>query len=641
MQGSIYLTIATISFVFLISIKYFFKEKEKTFNNKIYSKLLIITLLSLISELCLSLFYTNELLREIFMRIYLSCAVIWIFIIFGYLLNVLYKEKIEKINYKIVNAFLLLLSIGIFVAPVDYIYDDAGKLIYSSGPAVILAFGVGFLVLFAMLLLLMGNLDKIKKQEFHPILLLILLLILSGTIQVFIPGLLLINFSFGLTISLMYHTIENTDEKMAEYEKYEKERAEAASLAKSEFLSSMSHELRTPLNAIVGLSEDIDSFADKVPEEVREDTKDIINASNTLLEIIGSILDISKIESGKLDIIESDYDPREEFDSLAKIMRTKFNEKSLEFNVSLGENIPEVLYGDRLRIKQIVNNLLSNACKYTDAGHVDFKVEWLDASSSLRIIVKDTGHGVKPEDVDKLFAKYDRLGVEKTSSVQGTGLGLAITKTLIDLMGGQVRVDSELMIGTTFTVVLPQKIGDKDALEAIRRENERKVEKVDYTGKRLLVVDDNMLNIKVFKKAVKDYNFTIDECYNGKEAIEKIEMNNNYDIVLLDIKMPIMNGEETIKYIRTMPNFNSVVIALTADAMTGASEKYTAMGFDDYLPKPFTRDVVSRKITSILGNGKEENKPTKKTKNDNLENTATINVLHADVTVNNYHNTDK
>ena len=641
MQGSIYLTIATISFVFLISIKYFFKEKEKTFNNKIYSKLLIITLLSLISELCLSLFYTNELLREIFMRIYLSCAVIWIFIIFGYLLNVLYKEKIEKINYKIVNAFLLLLSIGIFVAPVDYIYDDAGKLIYSSGPAVILAFGVGFLVLFAMLLLLMGNLDKIKKQEFHPILLLILLLILSGTIQVFIPGLLLINFSFGLTISLMYHTIENTDEKMAEYEKYEKERAEAASLAKSEFLSSMSHELRTPLNAIVGLSEDIDSFADKVPEEVREDTKDIINASNTLLEIIGSILDISKIESGKLDIIESDYDPREEFDSLAKIMRTKFNEKSLEFNVSLGENIPEVLYGDRLRIKQIVNNLLSNACKYTDAGHVDFKVEWLDASSSLRIIVKDTGHGVKPEDVDKLFAKYDRLGVEKTSSVQGTGLGLAITKTLIDLMGGQVRVDSELMIGTTFTVVLPQKIGDKDALEAIRRENERKVEKVDYTGKRLLVVDDNMLNIKVFKKAVKDYNFTIDECYNGKEAIEKIEMNNNYDIVLLDIKMPIMNGEETIKYIRTMPNFNSVVIALTADAMTGASEKYTAMGFDDYLPKPFTRDVVSRKITSILGNGKEENKPIKKTKNDNLENTATINVLHADVTVNNYHNTEK
>ena len=200
-------------------------------------------------------------------------------------------------------------------------------------------------------------------------------------------------------------------------------------------------------------------------------------------------------------------------------------------------------------------------------------------------------------------------------------------------MGGTVKVDSEYMVGSTFTVVLPQKIGDKEALEALKRESERKIEKVDYSGKRLLVVDDNMLNIKVFKKAVRDYNFTIDECYNGKEALEKIEMNNNYDIVLMDIKMPIMGGEEAIKYIRAMPNFNSVIIALTADAMTGAFEKYTAMGFDDYLPKPFTRDVVSRKLTSILGDGKEEKKVIKK---ENLENTAVINVEHAEVTVNNY-----
>ncbi len=643
METNLVISICSLINILILSIVFFSKKRIKKFDNKIYGYLIIVVLLDLLTEMASYLLLKNgmastSVMYILFNRLTLFWYSLWIVLFAMYMFSVIYEtENIKELfNIKIVKVLVSLYFgeiLVIFFGSLEF--KNIGELFIPMGLSTYVVYIEAFiydLILFGLIIIKYTSVLK-KLKQILPLLVTFVLGIFISLIQFANPDIFLISSLFVITTFVMYFTIENPDVKLVEYEKTEKERAEAASLAKSEFLSSMSHELRTPLNAIVGLSEDIDSFNDKVPEEVREDTKDIINASNTLLEIIGSILDISKIESGKLDIVEENYDPREEFESVAKINRTKFAEKNLEFNVSIAENLPEVLFGDRIRIKQILNNFLSNAYKYTDGGHVDYIVNWLDASQSLQIIVKDTGRGVKPEDIDKLFAKYDRLGVEKTSNVQGTGLGLNITKTLIDLMGGTVKVDSEYMVGSTFTVVLPQKIGDKEALEALKRESERKIEKVDYSGKRLLVVDDNMLNIKVFKKAVRDYNFTIDECYNGKEALEKIEMNNNYDIVLMDIKMPIMGGEEAIKYIRAMPNFNSVIIALTADAMTGAFEKYTAMGFDDYLPKPFTRDVVSRKLTSILGDGKEEKKVIKK---ENLENTAVINVEHAEVTVNNY-----
>ena len=197
-------------------------------------------------------------------------------------------------------------------------------------------------------------------------------------------------------------------------------------------------------------------------------------------------------------------------------------------------------------------------------------------------------------------------------------------------MGGTVKVDSELMVGTTFTVILPQKIGNKEALEALKKEANAAPARLDYTGMRLLVVDDNMLNIKVLKKAIKALNFEVDECYNGAEALEKIEINNNYDLVLMDIQMPVMGGEEAIKSLRGMSNFKSPVVALTADAMTGAKEKYEKMGFNDYLAKPFTRDSIAKKISSILAEEKEE-----KDKEEKISNTAKIDIKQVTIEVSN------
>ena len=398
----------------------------------------------------------------------------------------------------------------------------------------------------------------------------------------------------------MYFTIENPDARLVEYEKREKELAVSASEAKTAFLSSMSHELRTPLNAIVGLSEDMLSFKEQVPGEVQEDCVDIVNASNTLLELIGNILDISKIEGGKLELIESDYLPHEEIESLLKIMRTKMEEKDLQFNIYIDPNIPECLYGDRLRIKQIINNFLSNAAKYTEKGSVNFGVRWID--NQLQIRVSDTGRGIKKEDMDKLFEKFERLHVEKSSSVQGTGLGLAITKNLVELMGGKIIVSSVFGKGSTFDVYIPQKLGNK---ENIVRETLSIEDKpvVDYTGKKVLVVDDNKLNIKVLRKAIASFNFEIDECYDGLQALDKIA-NNKYDLILMDIMMPNMGGEETIIKLKENPSFNTPVIALTADATTGAKERYLEEGFNDYLAKPFSRDIIAQKLDNVLGNTK-------------------------------------
>ena len=607
--------VVSLIYLTIMMLAYFPKKKIKSEENSIFSTIIVTTLTGLIIILISYYLVKNgfneySLVYIIANKITLAYYNAWGILFTMYIAVLSLKniktnvfDKIKKIGI----ALLFFSIIMAFILPIDI--KNINGLLIPSGLAVIYTYITSGIAVFIMIILLMLDYSNLKSKKYIPLYCFLILGLICMIFQYANPELMLLTPLQVFVCFTMYFTIENPDIKLVEYEKTEKERAEAASLAKSEFLSSMSHELRTPLNAIVGLSEDIDSYKDKVPSEVREDTKDIINASNTLLEIIGSILDISKIESGKLDIIDSDYDPKEEFESLAKIMRTKFNEKNLEFNMKLSDNIPEVLYGDRLRIKQIINNLLSNACKYTDAGKVNFDVTWLDASGSLKIVVSDTGRGVKPEDIDKLFAKYDRLGVEKTSSVQGTGLGLAITKTLIDLMGGTVKVDSQVMVGTTFTVIIPQKLGNKEALEALRKEASAAPARLDYTGMRLLVVDDNMLNIKVLKKAIKALNFEVDECYNGKEALEKIEINNNYDIVLMDILMPVMSGEEAIKSLKGMSNFNTPVVALTADAMTGAKEKYQAMGFDDYLAKPFTRDVIAKKLSSILTEDKKEEKP--------------------------------
>ena len=376
----------------------------------------------------------------------------------------------------------------------------------------------------------------------------------------------------------------------------------------------MSHEIRTPLNAIVGLSEDTLRYKDKLPSDVVENSEDIVSASQTLLEIVGNILDINRIENNKLEVYENPYNLTDEVTRLCKITTTRIGNKPIEFKLDIAPDIPYELIGDKAKIREIINNLLTNAIKYTEEGNINLSIKCINEmyKSTCRIIItcQDTGKGIKAEDIKKLFNKFERLDIEKNSTTEGTGLGLAITKSLVDMMGGNINVQSQYGKGSIFIVQIPQKIKtlDKPLTEMNIVENINITN--SYGHKKVLIVDDNKLNIKVARKSLQDFDLEIDECYDGVECLNKVKEGNEYDLILMDIMMPNMSGEEAFERLKENPNFRIPTIAITADAVSGAKEKYEGEGFRDYIAKPFSKEQIKEKLDKIFvktNNNKEVN----------------------------------
>lgn len=377
---------------------------------------------------------------------------------------------------------------------------------------------------------------------------------------------------------------------------HEAAHAQEANRAKTEFLANMSHEIRTPINAIVGLNELIIRESEK--NQVREYATNVKEASEHLLEIVNDILDFSRIESGKVEIVDQEYDISALLNAIIPMMQMRAAEKRLKFFVDVDPTLPRTLYGDDKRIREILLNILNNAIKYTNEGSVTITMSRRDAESGfyLFISVKDTGIGIKESDFDKLFTNFERLDYARNRDVEGTGLGLAITHQLLDLMGGLIDVKSEYGIGSEFMVWIPQQIVDPKPIGAFDRymRNYHQATRDGQTTNifaphaRIMVVDDNRMNLKVFCGLLKDSQIRIDTCTGGAEMLDLIEM-NHYDIIFLDHMMPGMDGIETLHRAKNSEKSlcrDTPYIALTANAIEGAREEYLKEGFTDYLSKP-------------------------------------------------------
>ena len=440
-----------------------------------------------------------------------------------------------------------------------------------------------------------------------------ILVAVTGISSVFVISVVCIGFHYIIQNTIVISELEKARdvEKAKEEAEKAKEIAQQANRAKSDFLANMSHEIRTPINAVLGIDEMI--LRESTDSKILEYASDIKQAGSMLLSLINDILDFSKIESGKMDIIPVDYDLGILLSDTIDMIRSRAEEKKLQLELNIESNTPVHLHGDEVRLRQIITNILTNAVKYTPEGIITLTVSGKKVSEKavqLYVSVKDTGIGIKEEDIGRLYDSFQRVDESRNRNIEGTGLGLSITMRLLNLMGSRLEVESAYGEGSDFYFYLEQEQLDDEILgediqkycEKVRGEISVSTEQFYAPDAKILVVDDNEMNLKVFSGLLKNHGMQIDTAMSGKECLARIEQ-NAYHMIFMDHLMPEMDGVETLRQIRELKTNRSkdaVIIILTANAVSGAREMFLEEGFADYLSKPIIAVNLEKMIQKYL-----------------------------------------
>ena len=509
-------------------------------------------------------------------------------------------------------SFVLVGIINLFTGIVSYIDDDG---VFHNGPLYISNYIVPLILLIFILITAMERKKCYTKDQFKAIIFFIVLVLAGVAMEVLLHyETLTIMFGVSLALLIIQLSLETPDYKkmndaMDELKETNievqkaNEAAEKANHAKSDFLARMSHEIRTPLNAVLGMNEMI--MKESEDDSIKEYARDAYQSATNLLNIINDILDFSKIESGKMNLILEPFNTNDLLREEYTIFSFKSEEKELSLVFDIGQDIPVRLVGDNIRIKQVITNLLNNAMKYTDEGTVTFRVRLVgiqDNIAQISMEVIDTGRGIKEEDMNKLFAAFERIDEKNSRNIEGTGLGLNIANILLQLMDSELKVESTFGKGSRFFFTIPLEVADSSPIGTFnvvdntnKKEDENKVELLYSPDLRILAVDDNMVNLKVFAGLLKKTGATIETAKSGKAALE-MTLSNKYDIIYMDHMMPEMDGVETFKRIREQAdglNCDTPVVVLTANAIKGSKEEYFKIGFNDVCFKPTTQKELN------------------------------------------------
>lgn len=599
MYINLYVSICALLISFFLLINFFSKKRYDNKETKIFSYMLIFNFINTIFTLSIVFIEKTNIINIIFLKILNKLNNViqlgWIWLLFLYMLYMLCNNKEKKYNLiKIITVIInILLGILIFILPTSF-YNN----IYLNGLSETFSYIIYFVYLLVIIILTIKNIKNMSNKKNIIVFTISLLLMLTALIIKKINPELLIISSIFTYINLIINSTEDPDSRLLLELQKEKEKNEKLNNIKIDFLTNMNYEFRTSLNTIVGFSECIKQ-EDSI-DACKNDADDIITSSQNLLEIINDVLDISKLETNNMKITEEDYKPLEIFENVISSLKPKLSEKEIEIKTNFNENIPYMLFGDSNKVKQIITNILMNSIKHTEDGSINFEVNCTSEKDKCNLVIsiENTGKTIKKENKSSNNLKEFNKNIVEQSELE-----FLIAKKFVDMLGGKIVLDEKNINKTKVTIYLNQKIkmqGVPLIAEISKLEESIKPQQEDYSDKKVLIVDDNKMNLKVATRLLKNYNIITTEVLNGYEAINKIKNNEKYDLIFLDDIMPKKNGKETLNELKKIKGFDIPVIVLTANVLEGMKEKYIEEGFDDYLAKPINKEELKKILNKFL-----------------------------------------